>query len=79
MWLLLHRDPGKQQRFKARKSGEACSGDGIPATLSVLPYQQDFIEFCLSQDVLKFGKKDAFQLKSGRQSPYFFNAGEIVL
>lgn len=36
------------------------------------PYQQQFIEFCLQQDVLKFGE---FTLKSGRISPYFFNAG----
>mmetsp|Transcript_14809 Transcript_14809/g.19379 ORF Transcript_14809/g.19379 Transcript_14809/m.19379 type:complete len:517 (-) Transcript_14809:115-1665(-) len=35
-------------------------------------YQQDFIEFSLQQGVLKFG---SFVLKSGRTSPYFFNAG----
>jgi len=31
-----------------------------------------FIEFALNKNVLKFGE---FQLKSGRISPYFFNAG----
>ena len=36
------------------------------------PYQHNFIEFALESDVLKFGE---FQLKSGRLSPYFFNAG----
>jgi orotate phosphoribosyltransferase len=36
------------------------------------PYQQEFIELALSQDVLRFGE---FRLKSGRLSPYFFNAG----
>jgi orotate phosphoribosyltransferase len=36
------------------------------------PYQQEFIELALSQDVLRFGE---FRLKSGRMSPYFFNAG----
>lgn len=36
------------------------------------PYQHQFIEFCIKFDVLKFGQ---FTLKSGRQSPYFFNAG----
>ena len=35
-------------------------------------YQQQFIEFSLSKQVLKFGE---FTLKSGRKSPYFFNAG----
>jgi orotate phosphoribosyltransferase len=35
-------------------------------------YQRDFIEFALSKGVLKFGE---FTLKSGRTSPYFFNAG----
>src|SRR5699024_11905123 len=36
------------------------------------PYQRDFIQFALQQEALKFGQ---FTLKSGRQSPYFFNAG----
>lgn len=35
-------------------------------------YQREFIEFALAQGVLRFG---SFTLKSGRQSPYFFNAG----
>lgn len=35
-------------------------------------YQREFIEFAMSKDVLKFGE---FTLKSGRTSPYFFNAG----
>lgn len=35
-------------------------------------YQKDFISFALNQDVLRFGE---FTLKSGRISPYFFNAG----
>ena len=35
-------------------------------------YQKAFIEFALSREVLRFGK---FTLKSGRVSPYFFNAG----
>ncbi|WMO14727.1 orotate phosphoribosyltransferase [Pseudoalteromonas piscicida] len=36
------------------------------------PYQKEFIEFALEKQVLKFGE---FTLKSGRTSPYFFNAG----
>ncbi len=35
-------------------------------------YQKEFIEFALENEVLKFG---SFTLKSGRQSPYFFNTG----
>ncbi len=36
------------------------------------PYQREFIEFALELGVLKFGE---FTLKSGRVSPFFFNAG----
>src|SRR5690554_7028182 len=35
-------------------------------------YQQKFIEFAIQRNVLRFGE---FTLKSGRTSPYFFNAG----
>lgn len=35
-------------------------------------YQQKFIEFAIRRNVLRFGE---FTLKSGRTSPYFFNAG----
>lgn len=35
-------------------------------------YQHDFIDFAISAGVLRFGE---FTLKSGRTSPYFFNAG----
>ena len=37
-----------------------------------LAYQTDFIDICVRLGVLRFGK---FTLKSGRESPYFFNAG----
>ncbi|OQX11451.1 MAG: orotate phosphoribosyltransferase [Thiothrix lacustris] len=35
-------------------------------------YQQDFLDFAIGQGVLRFGE---YTLKSGRVSPYFFNAG----
>lgn len=35
-------------------------------------YQREFIELAMQKQVLKFGE---FTLKSGRKSPYFFNAG----
>lgn len=36
--------------------------------------QRDFIDFALAHEVLRFGD---FTLKSGRQSPYFFNLGAV--
>jgi orotate phosphoribosyltransferase len=39
---------------------------------SMQTYQHDFIDFILSTHALRFG---SFTLKSGRSSPYFFNAG----
>ena len=38
-------------------------------------YKQEFIEFMVERDVLKFGE---FTLKSGRKSPFFMNAGAYV-
>ncbi len=38
------------------------------------PYQRDFIQLALEHNVLCFGD---FTLKSGRHSPYFFNAGHF--
>lgn len=38
-------------------------------------YKEEFIEFMVESDVLKFGE---FTLKSGRKSPFFMNAGAYV-
>jgi orotate phosphoribosyltransferase len=37
-------------------------------------YQREFIELTLRREVLRFGQ---FTLKSGRESPYFFNLGRL--
>lgn len=38
----------------------------------MLDYQQKFLDFSIDMEILRFGE---FSLKSGRVSPYFFNAG----
>ena len=39
-------------------------------------YREEFIEFMLKSDVLKFGE---FVTKSGRNTPYFINTGNYML
>jgi len=50
----------------------STSSCDVIKTNTIESYQKDFLEFSLAEGVLKFG---SFTLKSGRTSPYFFNAG----
>ena len=43
-----------------------------PPTTNSADFRQQFVEFAINQDVLRFGE---FKTKAGRLSPYFFNAG----
>lgn len=56
----------KQQKVDSAPIG--TSGSGLKH------FQRQFIHFALEQNALQFG---SFTLKSGRQSPYFFNAGKL--
>lgn len=75
-------DPGEEARrlkdeinatretiVKERKTAAAAATTEVD---TMAQYQREFLEFCLGEGVLKFG---SFVLKSGRTSPYFFNAG----
>lgn len=46
--------------------------DAAAVSGSTADFRQEFICFCVAQGVLKFG---SFITKSGRATPYFFNAG----
>ncbi len=51
----------------------ACIIQAVAANISaVQEYKEQFINLAIEEGVLKFGE---FELKSGRMSPYFFNAG----
>jgi uridine monophosphate synthetase len=59
--------------FREQINGARVREEAAAATQnSIQAYQKDFLEFSLAEGVLKFG---SFVLKSGRTSPYFFNAG----
>ncbi len=66
-------------RYHGRRHGtplllRTLPRDSLAARRPVHDYQRDFIELSLQREVLRFGE---FILKSGRQSPYFFNMGRI--
>lgn len=59
-------------REQIRGSTSPASTTEKLESASIRPHQREFLQFALQQGVLKFG---SFVLKSGRTSPYFFNAG----
>lgn len=60
----------------ARAAAMAASpAPAAPASPSLAPHQTDFLRCAMEEGVLRFGD---FTLKSGRASPYFFNAGLFV-
>lgn len=59
----------RKRKIETMGSAEAATGTSS-APLKV--YQREFIELAMERKALKFG---TFTLKSGRISPYFFNAG----
>ena len=62
---------GKSLNGKELGKGISHRKDGI----GMEAYKQEFIDFMVESDVLKFGD---FTLKSGRKSPFFMNAGAYV-
>lgn len=50
------------------------STENTKSTDTLHDWQRSFIEFALQKQVLQFGE---YTLKSGRTSPYFFNAGNF--
>lgn len=66
------RDAINKVREGLKAAGKEAGSAGASVVQKLKPFQRDFIELGLSSKVLKFG---TFTLKSGRSSPYFFNAG----
>jgi len=75
MLVPVSRGISRAEDPKAAAEGFCASLNDVRGTKragSLLPYQQKFIKLSLECRVLRFG---SFTLKSGRTSPYFFNAG----
>ena len=66
-------DPA-QAATKIRDEINAALATPSETTLRLQPHQSQFVGCVLRSGALKFGR---FTLKSGRTSPYFFNAGLV--
>ena len=66
------RDAINKVRDELRVKYANSNTSGSSTNLSLASHQREFIETALNTGVLRFG---TFTLKSGRISPYFFNAG----
>lgn len=70
--MQLQLQQQQQLNKKQKVDSVASSTISIEASITLEKYQKEFIEFSIKKEVLQFG---SFTLKSGRISPYFFNAG----
>jgi uridine monophosphate synthetase len=59
----------------ARSTKKSQTNTHTSTSTQLKPYQTEFIEFAMASQVLLLG---SFTLKSGRISPYFFNAGKFT-
>src|SRR5690606_8610567 len=66
--MLLRSEPAKIRSIRRR----AALSYGKSGAIQMRAYKTEFLELALELGVLRFGE---FTLKSGRVSPYFFNAG----
>ena len=67
-------DPRAKARDLRDEINAAVEAAAPSSSSAIKAHQRAFIDCVLSTGALKFG---AFTLKSGRSSPYFFNAGKV--
>lgn len=67
--MIVRKHPDQPDGNPQRRLASKTKGSNVES------YKQEFIEFMVESDVLKFGD---FTLKSGRKSPFFMNAGAYV-